>query len=179
MMWDMEERLRLDGRPSMFSVSAWFDHVEHVAATLDVGPGTRVWDVTCGSGSFLWPLAQNGYIVGGSDSSIELINLARVAMPSGLFVATPPWAVDPADPCDVVVASRGFRDCTSADQQRGMVARMLAKSTHAVAFLDIDEDDDAAGVDRVRLFRMLAELGAGGVQFEHDAAGRLMAFVKV
>jgi hypothetical protein len=175
----MEELLRLDGRPSVFSEAAWFDLVEHVAATLDVGPGTRVWDVTCGSGSFLWPLAQNSYIVGGSDSSTELVRMARLAMPSGLFVATPAWAVDPGDPCDVVVASRGFSDCPSADQQRGMVARMLAKATHAVAFLDIDEDAEASGVDRVRLFRMLAELGAGGVQFEHDVAGRLMAFVKV
>ncbi len=179
MTWHMEELLRLDCRPAMFSEAAWFDHVEHVVATLDVGPGTRVWDVTCGSGSFLWPLAQNGYVVGGSDSSIGHISVAKVAMPSGLFVASPPWAVEPADPCDVVVASRGFIGCTSADQERGMVARMLAKATHAVAFLDIEEESGAAGVDRVRLFRMLAELGAGGVQFEHDVIGRLMAFVKV
>jgi len=56
---------------------------------------------------------------------------------------------------------------------------MLAKATHAVAFLGIDEDNAPAGVDRVRLFRMLAELGVTGVHFEHDAEGRLMALVKV
>ena len=176
---DIDVLLALDRRSAMGSESAWFDYVEHVVATLDIGPGTRVWDVTCGAGSFLWPLALNGYIVGGSDRSPERLLTASAAIPGGVFRASDPWAFDPADPVDVVVASRGFSDCTSSDQARGMVARMLAKATHAVAFLDINEEQAPAGVDRVRLFRMLAEHGAGSVQFEHDAAGRLMAFVKV
>jgi len=176
---DIDALLQRDGRVPPFSESSWFDHVERVVATLDVGSGTRVWDVTCGAGSFLWPLAQNGYIVGGCDGSPERLQTASTAIPGGVFAVSEPWAFNPADPVDVVVASRGFSDCSSSDQARGMVARMLAKATHAVAFLDIDEEQAPAGVDRVRLFRMLAELGAGSVQFEHDATGRLMAFVKV
>ena len=40
---------------------------EHVAETLDIGPGTRVFEVDCGDGAFLLPLYQNGYVVGGID----------------------------------------------------------------------------------------------------------------
>ena len=34
---------------------------------LDIGPGTRVFEVDCGNGEFLFPFYSNGYIVGGSD----------------------------------------------------------------------------------------------------------------
>jgi ubiquinone/menaquinone biosynthesis C-methylase UbiE len=175
----LETMLQMDERPVGWSSASWYDLVEHVVATLDVGPGTRVWDVTCGAGSFLMPLAENGYIVGGSDGRHELLRVARKTMPQGLFTDAEPWSFDPADPVDVVVASRGFSACRTSDHARGLVARMLAKATHAVAFLGIDEDNAPAGVDRVRLFRMLAELGVTGVHFEHDAEGRLMALVKV
>lgn len=175
----LDTLLEVDGRAPHFSEANWFDLVEHVVATLDVGVGTRVCDVTCGAGSFLWPLAQNGYLVGGCDGRPDRLGIAQRAMPSGVFAVADPWAFDPADPVDVVLASRGFSDCSSSDQARGMVARMLAKATHAVAFLEIDEERAPAGVDRVKLFRMLTELGVGGVQFEHDPTGRLMAFVKV
>lgn len=175
----LETLLQMDARPAGWSSASWYDLVEHVVATLDVGPGTRVWDVTCGAGSFLLPLAENGYIVGGSDGRHDLLRVARGAMPQGLFVDADPWSFDPSDPVDVVVASQGFSVCRTTDHARGMVARMLAKATHAVAFLGIDEDEAPVGVDRVRLFRMLAELGVTGVHFEHDAEGRLMALVKV
>lgn len=175
----LETLLLMDARPAGWSGALWYDLVEHVVATLDVGPGTRVWDVTCGAGSFLLPLAENGYIVGGSDGRPELLRVARETMPQGRFVQSEPWSFDPADAVDVVVASRGFSACRTSDHARGMVARMLAKATHAVAFLGIDEENAPAGVDRVRLFRMLAELGVTGVHFEHDAEGRLMALVKV
>lgn len=175
----LETLLQMDARPSGWTGAAWYDLVEHVVATLDVGPGTRVWDVTCGAGSFLLPLADNGYIVGGSDSRADVLRAAREAMPQGLFVIAEPWSFDPADPVDVVVASQGFAGCRTTDHARGMVARMLAKATHAVAFLGIDEDTAPAGVDRVRLFRMLSEHGVTGVHFEHDAQGGLMALVKV
>ena len=41
---------------------------EHVAETLDIGPGTRVFEVDCGRGEFLLAFHANGYIVGGIDT---------------------------------------------------------------------------------------------------------------
>ena len=118
---------------------AWRDFVEHVVESLDVGPGTRIWDVGCGAGAFLYPLWENGYIVGGVDDSEARITLARKAMPQGAFVVGQPTAVDPAEPWDVVIASRGFAACADLDQARGLLARMAAKATHAVAILNLLE----------------------------------------
>lgn len=175
----LEDLLRRDGRWPLFCEASWFDFVEHVVATLNVGPGTAVCDVTCGAGSFLWPLSQNGYVVSGFDSRSDRVVAARATMPEGRFGVAEPWAVDPADPVDVVVASRGFSDGVSSEQAGAMVARMLAKATYAVALLSIDEEAAPGGLDRVRLWRMMIERGSGSVRFEHDATGRLMAFVKV
>ena len=37
---------------------AWRDFVEHVVETLDVGPGTTVWDVECGAGGSCIPCGR-------------------------------------------------------------------------------------------------------------------------
>ena len=60
-----------------FDEERWLAFVERVAESLNMGPGTRVWDVTCGAGSFLLPLHLNGYVVGGNDASADLLALAR------------------------------------------------------------------------------------------------------
>ncbi len=160
---------------------AWRDFVEHVVESLDVGPGTRIWDVGCGAGAFLYPLWENGYIVGGVDDSEDRIAQARAAMPQGTFVVGEPAAVDPAEPWDVVIASRGFAACADVDQARGLLARMAAKATHAVAILNVPEAGEAPGAPsaRVGLLRMLVEIGVTAVQFETAADGRFHAFAKV
>jgi 2-polyprenyl-3-methyl-5-hydroxy-6-metoxy-1,4-benzoquinol methylase len=69
--------------PDSFAVA------EHVAEALDIGPGTRVFEVDCGDGEFLFPFHQNGYIVGGTDGEPAMIERAIAAMPDGWFaVAT-------------------------------------------------------------------------------------------
>jgi SAM-dependent methyltransferase len=159
----------------------WRDFVEHVVETLDVGPGTSVWDVGCGSGAFLYPLWENGYVVGGVDTASELIGHARTAMPQGVFALGDPTALDPADPWDVVVASRGLVGLPDVDTVRGVLARMAAKATHAIAVLGIPEEglaDEGAG-GRSALLRILAEIGLTAVQFEEAAGGRFNVFAKV
>ena len=160
---------------------AWREFVEHVVESLDVGPGTRVWDVGCGAGAFLYPLWENGYVVGGVDESETRIALARDAMPQGAFVAGQPAAVDPAEPWDVVIASRGFAVCADLDQARGLLARMAAKATHAVAILNVSEGGEAGvtPTGRAGVLRMLAEIGVTAVQFETAAGGRFHAYAKV
>jgi trans-aconitate methyltransferase len=151
----------------------------HVVESLDVGPGTRIWDVGCGAGAFLYPLWENGYVVGGVDDSAARIALARRAMPQGVFVVGQPSAVDPAEPWDVVVASRGFAACADLDQARGLLARMAAKATHAVAILNVPEAGEPGATARAGLLRMLAEIGVTAVQFESAAGGRFHTYAKV
>jgi 2-polyprenyl-3-methyl-5-hydroxy-6-metoxy-1,4-benzoquinol methylase len=140
---------------------------EYVAETLDVGPGTRVFEVGCGDGAFLLPLHDNGYIVGGIDGDRDAIARASAAMPDGIFQVGVDAALDPSVPWDVVICrSFGARsDLTAiaaaeADQMRGLLARMFAKATHAIAVLDVPEER------RKWMLHALAEIGANAIQME-------------
>jgi trans-aconitate methyltransferase len=142
------------------STSNWVDYVEHIAETLDIGPGTSVFDVGCGAGEFLYPLSQNGYRVGGIDASEGLVREASQLMPAGRFVVGEPSALDPGEPWDVVV-SRTFADFRDLDYARGVIARMAAKASHAIALLELTEK-----YDRGWMLRALNEVGVRAVQFE-------------
>jgi trans-aconitate methyltransferase len=132
---------------------------EHVAETLDIGPGTRVFEVDCGTGEFLYPLFMNGFVVGGTDADAGSIEQANVAMPSGNFQVSTAEALDPAVPWDVVIY-RSMKDAPSSGYMRGLVARMFAKATHAVALLDVPDQHQRA------LMHALTEAGAQAIQIE-------------
>ena len=159
---------------------------EHVAEILDIGPGTRVFEVDCGRGEFLFPLHQNGYIVGGIDADPGAIKAAIAAMPDGLFQIGAAFSLDPAVPWHVVVCrlsraeSRESFSGLSAvgpakseapdlDYMRGVLARMFAKATHAIALLDVPDER------RQWMLHALAEIGANAIQIEdakHEANAR-------
>jgi hypothetical protein len=133
---------------------------EHVAETLDVGPGTRVFEVECGDGAFLIPFHDNGFIVGGLDADATAVAQARAAMPGGSFQVGPATALDPAAPWDVVIC-RTFGRSQDTDFMRGVLARMFAKATHAIALLDLPDDR------RQWIVHALAEIGAQAIQIEN------------
>jgi trans-aconitate methyltransferase len=142
---------------------------EHVAETLDIGPGTRVFEVDCGDGAFLLPLYANGYVVGGTDGDPAMIERATAAMPEGSFTVGLAPALDPAVPWDVVVCrslsskSTDLSAVASAKaDMRGLVARMFAKATHGIALLNVPEQHHRV------LLHALAEVGAKAVQFEKN-----------
>jgi trans-aconitate methyltransferase len=146
---------------------ARLDFVEHVAATLDIGPGTRVFDCGCGAGHFLLPLFENGYVVGGIDPSPALIAEAQRLMPAGRWLVGELASLDPGEPWEVVLSSNAFGGFASLDRARGVLARMTAKATHAIAVLDVPER--AAFYSRAWFLRALSEIGATAIQFEDHA----------
>lgn len=138
---------------------------EHIAEILDIGPGTRVFEVDCGRGEFLVPLHQNGYIVGGIDGDPDAIKDAIRAMPGGVFQLGPATALDPAVPWHVVVC-RSFAGAPDLDYIRGVLARMYAKATHAIALLDVPDER------RQWMLHALAEIGANAIQIEDAPSER-------
>jgi hypothetical protein len=142
-----------------------------VAETLDIGPGTRVFEVDCGDGAFLSPFHQNGFIVGGIDGDPSMIERAIATMPDGLFTVAPASELDPAVPWDVVIhrwPSRPSAEPLAKADIRGLVARMFAKATHAIALLNVPEKQHQA------LLHALAEAGARAIQIEgHDVFARV------
>ena len=145
---------------------------EHVAETLDVGPGTRVFEVDCGDGAFLFPLDQNGYIVGGTDGDPVMIAQAIAAMPDGLFQVGMASALDPGVPWDVVVC-RSFAGAPDLDYMRGLLARMFAKATHAIAILDVPAERQQW------MLHALAEVGANAIQMENAEGDTFHVFARV
>jgi SAM-dependent methyltransferase len=156
-----------------------FAVAERVAETLDIGPGTRVFEVDCGDGSLLYHFHQNGYVVGGMDDDPSMIARALEAMPDGLFTVGRASALDPAMPWDVVICRSlvGLSTVWSAealaeveasakvetsdlDHVRGLVARMFAKATHAIALLDVPEPHHRP------LLHALADVGAKAIQID-------------
>jgi hypothetical protein len=138
-----------------------FTEAERLAETLDIGPGTGVFEVDCGNGAFLLPFYNNGYVVGGTDGDPAAIQHALEAMPEGLFTVGMGAALDPATPWEVVVC-RSFSGAPDLDYMRGLVARMFAKATHAIALLNVPEKSQKA------LMHSLAEVGAKAIQIDGD-----------
>ena len=151
----------------------WYELAEHVAETLDIGPGTRVFEVDCGDGAFLVPLHLNGYAVGGIDGDPHAIELAMASMPDGVFQVGMASALDPGVPWDVVICrsfagssavGRAKADAPDQDYMRGVLARMFAKATHAIAVIDVPDER------RHWMLHALTEIGANAIQIE-DAQG--------
>ncbi len=145
--------------PSRSFGEGWDELAEHVAETLDIGPGTRIFEVDCGNGAFLFPFYNNGYIVGGIDAEPAAIERALEEMPEGLFTVGVAAALDPAMPWEVVVC-RSFAGRPEVAYIRGVVARMFAKAMHGIALLDVPETAHPA------LLHALAEVGAKAIQIE-------------
>jgi trans-aconitate methyltransferase len=149
----------------------WHDLAEHVAEVLDIGPGTRVFEVDCGDGAFLLPLHQNNYIIGGIDRDPDAIARALQTFPDGLFQIGQAASLDPAVPWHVVIC-RSLAAAPDPDHMRGVIARMFAKATHAIALLDVPDDR------RQWMLHALTEIGATAIQFE-DADGSFNVFARV
>lgn len=146
---------------------------EHVAEILDIGPGTRVFEVDCGRGEFLLPLHQNGFIVGGIDADPAAIKAAAGVMADGVFQVGAASALDPAVPWHVVVC-RSFAGTADLDYMRGVLARMFAKATHAIAILDVPNERQKW------MLHALTEIGANTIQMEATTdADRCNVFARV
>lgn len=161
-----------------YDEDSWWAFVEQVAQTLDIGPGSRVWDAACGAGSFLFPLHRNGFIVGGVHRSSDHVALASTAMPDGQFLVGTSPGVAPPGRWDVVVASQGLTGCGDVDEVRALLSQMVAHAAHAVAVLDAD-DGQVPGADQAAVMRALAGAGVAAVQFETGPNGRWHVFARV
>lgn len=101
------------------------DGITAVLAATDVGPGTDLLDLACGSGYALAAAARRGAATAGIDAAAGLLDIARRRVPTGdlrwgsMFEL--PWA---ADSFDVVTSFNGiWGGCQEALDEAGRVLR--------------------------------------------------------
>jgi trans-aconitate methyltransferase len=138
----LERLMEADGLDTGFgnvSETAWRQFSSRVAAALDATPRTRVFEVGCGAGAFLYPWHENGCRVGGLDQSGALIGFAGEAMPAGQWTLGDAAALDCADRWDIVLACGVFMYFPDHAYAAGVMACMARKATRAIAILDLPD----------------------------------------
>lgn len=138
----LERLMAADGLDTGFgnvTEPAWRAFVARTATILDIGQGSRVFEVGCGAGAFLYPLYEAGCVVGGLDQSAALISYASAAMPEGQWTQGDASALAPSEGWDVVLACGVFMYFPDPGYARGVIARMAAKATRSIALLDVPD----------------------------------------
>jgi SAM-dependent methyltransferase len=149
----LERLMAADGLDTGFgsvTESAWREFALRTAVQLDIDRGSRVFEVGCGAGAFLYPLYQRGCEVAGVDQSAALIGYAREAMPEGRWSVGDAEDLDPGDRYDVAAACGVFMYFPDLDYSRRVLAAMVKKAARAIAILDVP---DAASKDAALDFR--------------------------
>lgn len=164
----LEQLMAADGLDTGFgsvTEADWREFITRTAATLGLERGSRVFEVGCGAGGFLYPLYEAGCVVGGLDQSSALIGFASAAMPEGQWSAGDAASLDPAEAWDVVLACGVFMYFPDPAYARSVIARMAAKATRAIAILDIP---DVARREEAMAFRRGS---MGEAEYEAKYAG--------
>lgn len=144
----------------------WRRFVARWANRLGLRAGSSVFEVGCGAGAFLYPLAALGCGVGGVNQSPALIRAARAALP-GCSFAIADAAEFPVEPqVDAVVSMGVFVYFPSLDYAARVLGRMAAKARGSVLLLDLP---DVAHRDEALAYRK-ASVG-GAEEYEARYAG--------
>lgn len=119
--------------------TAWRGYVLRVAQRMALAPDAAVFEVGCGAGAFLLPLAETGRQVAGVDYSPGLVDLARAALPTARIEVADAaeFATEPR--YDAAVANGVFLYFADLGYAAKVVARMLAVSRGGIAILDVPD----------------------------------------
>jgi cyclopropane fatty-acyl-phospholipid synthase-like methyltransferase len=138
----LELLLQLDGfdsNASGFSKSDWLQQFEALQKILQIKAGSRIFEVGCGSGAFLYPWQRFlNCTVGGLDYSQELINVAIKALPGGEFICSPADDLSSDQKYDYVFAF-GLFHYLPLDSARNVLIRMINKAQKEVLVLDVPD----------------------------------------
>lgn len=110
--------------------SDWRSYVSLLTDRAKVNPSDTIFEIGCGSGAFLFPFFESGYVVGGLDYSLPLLNVARSVMPAAKDAFTHEQADRLAElpQYDVLFANHVIHYFSSLDYARSVLVKMLRKS---------------------------------------------------
>lgn len=153
----LSDMIREDGFDSGagdHTLESWLALSGMVYEKLGVNPDSRVLEVGCGCGAFIYPAYQQGISVGGVDYSGQLVAGARKAMPGGIFLQAEASKLPFQDgQYDVVFCHSVFQYFPSEDyaqQAINEMIRMLASGSGRIGIIDINDAEREALFYQVR-----------------------------
>ncbi len=121
------------------SPEAWRAFVAAVVTRLGMKPGQSVFEVGCGAGAFLLPLAEAGLQISGLDYAAAQIELARQALPGGRFEVGEAAELSSSAEVDFAVSMGVFMYFPSQDYAARVLAGMLRLAGRGAAILDVPD----------------------------------------
>lgn len=144
----LERALQLDGFDApgnAITPAHWRAYVLAMATRMRITPGATLFEVGCGAGAFLIPLAEAGFAVGGIDYSPSLIEVGRSLSPSARLEVADAADLDVSEQYDHVFCHSVFQYLPTHERAHQVLTRMASKSKTSVGILDVG---DAACRDR-------------------------------
>lgn len=121
----------------------WITYVNSIERLLikdrDREKKTRIYEVGCGSGAFLYALYTKGYAVGGIDYSERLIEIARTAMPEGDFTCGEATDIPERVQADYVLSNSVFQYFEDLEYAGRVFDAISARAEKGVAILDVPD----------------------------------------
>ncbi len=146
--------LRLNGWDSgagYLNSNDWIQFTKSIAQQIGLQDGMSIFEVGCGGGAFLYPLANSFDIeIGGLDYAPNLVATAKLALPKGQFSTGDACSLDAAPQYDFVLAHSLFQ-YLDPDAARRVLRSMLSKARSAIIVLDVPNlktRDEAEAVRR-------------------------------
>jgi SAM-dependent methyltransferase len=159
----LEELIGIDGFDTgagKFPTEKWLANVSMIEKRLNIEPGTKMLEIGCGAGAFLFPLVGKNIDLYGIDYSKNLINLACQAIPSGTFFTAEANKLD-FENCyfDYIVSNsifQYFANITYAENVMDEISRVI-KGSGKIALLDINDAEKKQEYESIRRGKLGAE----------------------
>ena len=140
---DMIREDGFDSGAGDHTTESWLELAGMVYGKLGINTATRVLEVGCGCGAFVYPAYRQGVPVGGVDYSRQLVAGAGKAMPEGVFLQAEASRLPFRDgQFNVVFCHSVFQYFPSAEYAQQAIkemVRMLAGGNGAIGVLDIND----------------------------------------
>jgi len=133
---------------------SWLELSEMVYRTLAVSPDSKVLEVGCGCGAFVFPAYRLGARITGIDYSRQLVAGAKMVMPEGVFLQAEAARLPiTSEQFNVVLCHSVFQYFSSEQYAENTVyemVRVLAKGEASIGILDVNDADKQDAFYRVR-----------------------------
>jgi SAM-dependent methyltransferase len=132
----LEKMIALNGFDTplgMMKEEDWIHFVESIKLRCNITKSDTIFEVGCGSGAFLFPFVESGYLVSGIDFSEKLIQKG-MSLSSKLKLVNSEAANMPLDPkYDVLLSNHVYHYFQNLEYAKDVLKKMIIKSKRVIS----------------------------------------------